>query len=250
MRVEFDDVFNPVDHSSPIPLYLQIVSQIEEAIRYGRLAQGMVLPAEPVLCAEFTVARTTVRRAMGILQKKGTVSRDRGRGGGTRIASTGPINRQPGNLDTIFEIIKASSRKPLTELLIAERLVVDEDFGRESGFEAGAEVIHLVRHRSADDLPIALLENWIRIEAVRFDLERVKNESLDELLRENGVEVERVDFEFRPTYAGSAGEFFNLASDAAVINEIRSVFDWAGQFEFSHHISHPLNERFRGTTFP
>jgi GntR family transcriptional regulator, transcriptional repressor for pyruvate dehydrogenase complex len=61
-------------------LYEQIVQQIEESIRAGRLKAGDQLPAERELAQEFGVSRTAVREAVKTLSEKGLVEPYSGRG--------------------------------------------------------------------------------------------------------------------------------------------------------------------------
>ena len=61
-------------------LYEQIVEQIEESIREGRLKPGDQLPAERELAQQFGVSRTAVREAMKTLCEKGLVEAYSGRG--------------------------------------------------------------------------------------------------------------------------------------------------------------------------
>lgn len=61
-------------------LYEQIVQQIEESIRAGRLKPGDQLPAERELALEFGVSRTAVREAVKTLSEKGLVEAYSGRG--------------------------------------------------------------------------------------------------------------------------------------------------------------------------
>lgn len=250
MRVEFDSVFTPIDHSLPIPLYVQIVTRIDDAIRRGKLQRGTLLPSESAMCEGFTVARSTLRRALAVLNERGVISRERGRGGGTRIESVASISRRPGTFDTVFELIVASSHRPRTRLITFEEMEIGHAFVEESGFAPGTRVVHVLRHRSADDEPVAVLENWIRAEWVRFDPERIERESLDALLHEGGVRVHHAEFELRPDVAGVNAAFLRLDPSAPVIIEERHVYDGEGQYEYSLHYNHPLNERIRGSIAP
>lgn len=250
VRVPFAEVFSPVDRSSSIPLNTQIVFQFDEAVRRGRIKRGDLLPSENELCTGFEVARSTLRRALAQIESTGGVSRERGRGKGTRVESVPPISRTPGSFDTVYEMIAASARKPITRLLAFEPVIVDQGFSEESGFPEGTRLVHILRHRSANELPIAVLENWILQSHVPFESQRLERESMEVLLRESGVRIQHADFEFRPALAGATAEFFGIDEATPVINEVRHSFDASGQYEYSFHHSHPQNERVRGRSTP
>jgi len=61
-------------------LYEQIVEQIEESVRNGKLKPGDQLPAERELAIQFGVSRTAVREAVKTLSEKGLVEAYSGRG--------------------------------------------------------------------------------------------------------------------------------------------------------------------------
>lgn len=251
MRAKFEEVFHPVDHSSSIPLYLQIVFQVDSALRTGKLSRDAMLPSENDLCTGFGVARSTLRRAMGKLVERGIIARERGRGGGTRIVRAAPITRTPGSFATLFDAISASARKPRTKVLIFEELVVDEDLSEMSELPIGASVTHILRHRSANDEPIAVLENWILSEYVGFDPRRLEDESMEALLRECGVRIHHAEFEFLAVRAPTGtAEFFQLPEGTPVIEEVRRSFNSRHQYEYSSHHNHPQNDRLRGIASP
>ena len=250
MRVPFAQAFSPVDRSSSIPLNTQIVFQIDEAVRLGRVQRGDLLPSEEELCAGFAVARSTLRRALAQMESTGAVTRERGRGKGTRVETVAPIPRTPGTFDTVYEMIAASARKPITRLLAFESCIVDDAFSAVSGFATGERIVHILRHRSANDVPIAALENWILETHVPFASQRLERESMEVLLRESGVRIRYAEFEFRPALAGAHAAFFGVDATVPVINEVRRSFDAGGQYEYSFHYSHPENERVGGRSAP
>jgi GntR family transcriptional regulator, transcriptional repressor for pyruvate dehydrogenase complex len=61
-------------------LYEQIVEQIEDSIREGRMKPGDQLPSERELAQQFGVSRTAVREAVKTLSEKGLVESHSGRG--------------------------------------------------------------------------------------------------------------------------------------------------------------------------
>jgi GntR family transcriptional regulator len=68
-----DDEFAP-------PKYAQIVTAIREKIADGTFPPGSQLPSETQLIREFAVSRPTVVRALQVLQLRGFISREHGKG--------------------------------------------------------------------------------------------------------------------------------------------------------------------------
>lgn len=70
------------------PLYVQIVSTIQDRITAGVYGPGEVIPSEPTLQAEFGASRPTVVRALGMLQQDGWIVAEKGRGRFVRRSHT------------------------------------------------------------------------------------------------------------------------------------------------------------------
>jgi GntR family transcriptional regulator, galactonate operon transcriptional repressor len=57
-----------------------VVDELGEQIISGTLAEGEVLPTEPTLCEEFGFSRTVVREGLKLLEERGLVRVEQGRG--------------------------------------------------------------------------------------------------------------------------------------------------------------------------
>ncbi len=57
-----------------------VVEELAESIVSGALAEGDVLPTEPVLCERFGFSRTVVREGLKMLEERGLVRVEQGRG--------------------------------------------------------------------------------------------------------------------------------------------------------------------------
>jgi GntR family transcriptional regulator len=76
---------NPGDE---LPIYRQIVRQIEDAIAVGKLAAGEKLLSHRELAAQLVVAPLTVKKAYDELEQRGLIETQRGRG--TFVTATRP----------------------------------------------------------------------------------------------------------------------------------------------------------------
>ena len=63
-----------------LPMYAQLVTLFRQRIETGEWALGERVPTLEAVCAEFEVARVTVRTAIGMLEAEGLIGRYRGRG--------------------------------------------------------------------------------------------------------------------------------------------------------------------------
>ena len=83
-----------LNHSSMIPIYEQLVSQVKAGIVSGELAPGSVLPSVRSLAAELAISALTVKKAYDRLEEEGVIVTVHGKGSfvadnnGTLIAET------------------------------------------------------------------------------------------------------------------------------------------------------------------
>ena len=83
------------------PIYLQIVSQIGQAVARGELSAGDKLPAVRKLAAELVINPNTVVRAYGVLEQQGLISSKTG--SGTYITDPALRDRDAGQLNVLAE---------------------------------------------------------------------------------------------------------------------------------------------------
>ncbi len=69
-----------IDVDGPEPVYEQIVRQVQEAVKSGRLKDGASLPTVRQLAGDRSINRNTVARASRLLEEQG-VTRTAGRKG-------------------------------------------------------------------------------------------------------------------------------------------------------------------------
>src|SRR4051794_2842023 len=64
----------------PLPKYARVVTELRRRIEDGEYRPGDMLPSEAQLVREFGIGRTTIVRALGILQSDGWITREHGLG--------------------------------------------------------------------------------------------------------------------------------------------------------------------------
>jgi ABC-type glycerol-3-phosphate transport system substrate-binding protein len=69
-----------IDPSSPVPLYYQLKTLLEQQIKGGALLPGDKIPTEAELCEQYQISRTPVRQALAALRQEGLLTSTAGRG--------------------------------------------------------------------------------------------------------------------------------------------------------------------------
>lgn len=174
-----------VDHASPVPLYFQVASQIEEAIDSGALPVGARLGNEIDLAGRLGLSRPTVRQAIGSLVDKGMVVRRRG--AGTQVV----FNRVRRSLElsSLFDDLASIDGKPTTVVLTNAVEHASAAVAHRLGTAEGDEVLRLERVRSARGEPIARMCNYLPVDLVQPSTEALEARGLYQLLRSAGIRL-------------------------------------------------------------
>jgi DNA-binding FadR family transcriptional regulator len=139
-----------------------VVEELAEAIVGGALAEGDVLPTEPALCEQFGFSRTVIREALKMLEERGLVRVEQGRG--TTVQPRDAWNL----LDPVVLAIALTHDRDMSllENLVAVRAVLE----REMATAAAGRL-------TPDDLA-ALEENLARMREAYGDYEEFRSHDL------------------------------------------------------------------------
>lgn len=231
------DFFLDLDRSSPMPLYYQISTRLEAAIRDESLPAGSRLENEISLGQRFGFSRPTVRRAIQELVDKGLLVRRRGIG--TQVVH-GQVTRNV-ELTSLFEDLNQTGQVPTTTVIEHRIATADEGIATALGIEVGDRVLHLLRVRYADGVPLAVLDNTLPTEFADFSEQDLSERGLYQLLRARGVTM-RVAKQRIGARSATAreSELLSLAKGAAVLTMSRTAFDSSGRaVEYGQHCYSP-----------
>jgi DNA-binding GntR family transcriptional regulator len=231
------DFFLGLDRSGPVPLYYQVSNLLEEAIHDETLPAGARLENEVALSARLGLSRPTIRRAIQELVDKGLLVRRRGIG--TQVVH-GRVTRNV-ELTSLYEDLERTGQKPETLLLSSSVEGADEKTAEALGVEVGSPTLHLARMRSADGVPLAILDNVLPEPFVDLDMDALEKHGLYQLLRGRGVTM-RVAKQRIGARSATASEarLLDLPKSAAVLTMGRTAFDNSGRaVEHGQHCYRP-----------
>lgn len=168
--------------NTQLPLYLQLVSRIEEQINSGDLKPGQRIPSENEFCEMYDISRTTVRQALHDLATRGKVIRVKGRG--SFIPKF--VARKPHDGLTGFskEVNYIYNKRTYSKVLCQEIIPPDEKISQMLGLKNDEAVIKLQRARYITDIGIAGVDTRF-LPLVRFKnliQEDLEKNSLYEIL--------------------------------------------------------------------
>jgi GntR family transcriptional regulator len=224
----------PLDRSSPIPLYFQIAENLTEAIKNGTFAPGGRLDNELDLAERLGVSRPTVRQAVQRLVQQGLVVRRRGLG----TVVVAPRILRPVALTSLYDDLAAAQRHPATAVLATEQIEAGDELAEILALAPGTPVLSVERLRSADQIPLALMHNYLPAKLLQdrtaADLE---HGGLYQLLRSLGLQLHAADQVIAARRAtAKEARLLQAPRGATVLTMTRTTFDTAGlPVEYGRH---------------
>jgi DNA-binding GntR family transcriptional regulator len=206
-----------IDKRSPVPLYHQLATGIEAAIRGGQLPVGAYLTNEIEIASHFGLSRPTVRQAIGELVNAGLVTRQRGVG--TRVVN--PSITRPIALTSLFDDLQQGGQAPVTEVVKLRLVTAPADLRDQ--FDT-AKVWELERVRSTADGPLAWMHNWVTGDKA-LTVDGLTHDGLYAQLRAQGVAldtaVQRVGAE---NASRAVARYLDVRSGAALVTLHRQTY--------------------------
>lgn len=241
-----DEITADLDRNGPIPLYFQVSTRLENAIRTGRIPTGSKLENEIALSERLGLSRPTVRRAIQELVDQGLLVRRRGIG--TQVLPTNSLTR-PVALTSLFDDLQTSGHTPATHILTHEIRPADTIVASALGVEVGSETLYVRRQRTMDGSPVAILENHLPSLFTDISAEALEETGLYQVLRTRGISFRIAKQNIGARRAeGDEPELLDIDADAPVLTMQRLAYDVTGRaIEFGSHCYRPDRYSFETT---
>lgn len=226
-----------LERTSPVPLYHQLAQSIEHAINTGTLAPGDRLENELAMTNRLGLSRPTARQAIQELVKKGLLVRKRGVG--TQVVRS--QFRRDERLSSLNEDLAQAGRTPSTRVLDFSIGPLDPNVrdAIDAADVTDRTFIKIRRLRLADDVPLAVLTNYLpaHLEITRDDLEA---KGLYACLRSLGINLKIAHQQISARLmTEEEADLLDVQPPAACLTVDRLGYDDVGRFvEFGQHIYH------------
>lgn len=223
-----------LDRSSPIPLYFQVATRLQQLIENGEMAVGSRLENEVELADRLGVSRPTMRSAIQYLVERGMLVRKRGVG--TQIVH--PKVRRPVKLSSLFDDLTSSGQQPRTEIRSLEVRPAPDHVAEALAMPKGTEVTWFERLRHAGGEPLAIMRNAVPVDLLALTAVDLEGRGLYELLRTAGHEPRMAD-QVVGARAATAAEARVLgdARGAPMLTMTRTAWDASGRaVEYGSHL--------------
>jgi GntR family transcriptional regulator, N-acetylglucosamine utilization regulator len=163
--IELAQLSNTVQPTPGHPLHRQLEANLRELIRSGEVEPGAKLPGEHELAVQLRVSRHTIRHALGVLAAEGLVRRQRGRGGGTLVASLDEvkpvIERGLGSFYAFAWEVQARGGDQRSFVMERARISATSELAERLALAPGTSLERIVRLRTADGEPLVLETSYL-----------------------------------------------------------------------------------------
>jgi GntR family transcriptional regulator len=149
----------PIDRTSFIPFYIQVIDSLSEYIESNKLPPGHQLPGETDLCDAYDVSRTVIRQALQELEYKGLIFREKGRG--TFVAKPKIREGLFQELTGFYQDMVAKGHQPRSDVLKQAKVSASIRVAAYLNLAPGDPVIQIDRLRYVNHEPIVLVTTYL-----------------------------------------------------------------------------------------
>ncbi len=223
-----------LDRTSPVPLYFQVATRLQQLIEDGALPVGSRLENEVELAERLGVSRPTTRRAIQYLVERGMLVRKRGVG--TQVVH--PKVRRPVELTSLYDDLVKNGQQPRTEVRELDVRQAPDHVAEALGIPEGAKVAWFERLRHAGGEPLAIMHNAVPVDVLLPGREDLERRGLYQLLRSAGF-VPRMAEQTVGARAATTAEARLLGETrgAPLLTMTRTAWDESGRaVEYGSHI--------------
>ena len=184
------------------------------------------------LAKRLTLSRPTTRRAIQELVDKGLLVRKRGVG--TQVVQSSVHRRV--ELTSLFDDLARAGQEPSTKLLDYSIGAPDEDVARELNLSEDRQVVSILRLRSANGEPLAVMTNYLPVE-IAPEPDELESNGLYQSLRSRGVHIRLARQRIGARGASrSEARLLDEKPNSPLLTMARTAFDDSGSaVEFGSH---------------
>lgn len=190
-----------LNRGSPDPLYRQLATQLETAIREGVLRPGDRIESEAALSAHYGVSRITLRQAVEDLVRKQLLVRKQGKGTFVTLPPVRhDLSRRHGLLASLFAQADDASARLVRYGLIRP----PADVARSMRLKPGELALAVDRLYMIGGKPVVLALGWLAQAAAKIPRAKAELIATADMMREAGLEVATSHVTLRAQSAGHA----------------------------------------------
>lgn len=140
------------------PAYLKVYTQVKELILNDTYPIGSLVPGEPDLCKMYDVSRTTIRKAMELLEQEGFVHIQQG--SGTEVLNY-KATQKLNQVTSFSETLEAQGYTVESKSTYIDMIVPPSQILEDLMQPSDTRVVRIQRIQLGNGKPIAIITNYI-----------------------------------------------------------------------------------------
>jgi GntR family transcriptional regulator len=230
-----------IDHSSKLPLHVQVEELLRNLITSQKSTPGVMLPKEIELANQLGISRSTVRQATNKLENEGLLKRKKGVG--TTIASKKKLSTELNHWYSFTKEMKERGVE-VTNLFIKTSFIpANEKLAQFFNIEVGRLILRLSKLKGTGTEPIVYFESFFhpRIGITKEDDFSIPLYTM--LETKYGIKVESSDENITARLAGRVGTKLQVSAESPILYRERFVYD-PGNRPVEYNVGYYRSDKF------
>lgn len=230
-----------IDHSSKLPLHVQVESLLRTLIELPEFNNGALLPKEVELANKLGISRSTIRQATNKLENEGLLKRKKGVG--TTVAKKKTLSTGLDHWYSFTQEMKELGIDVRNIFIKTEWVPATEKIANFFNVDTGKSVFKLSKLKGTGDDPIVFFESYFhpRIGVSKTDDFTVPLYTM--LETKYGVKVVRSSEKILAKLAGRMGVKLKVAAEAPILFRERFVYD-PGDRPIEYNVGYYRSDKF------
>lgn len=140
--------------------YEIILHDLEYKIKNKTYQENDLLPSENELVKIYDASRATIRQALKILEEKGLIQKQKGRG--SVVIASSKLNFPISGLTSYKDLQNSLGFESVTEVIKFDKITVDSELAAKTLFEIGIPVWRIIRVRKIDGEAVVLDHDFVK----------------------------------------------------------------------------------------
>lgn len=140
-------------------LYMQLMNDLLLKIKNGLYPEGALLPSENELCKQYNVSRSTVRKALQELVKRGIIVSAQGKG--SIVCKLNGVLQKMNSIYSFDKDMKKIGKTPETKVIDFIKMGATDTLAKIFIVPKGTFLYRIMRLRLADGIPMLLETNYL-----------------------------------------------------------------------------------------
>jgi len=230
-----------IDHTSKLPLHVQVEELLRNIISSQKSAPGTMLPKEIELANQLGISRSTVRQATNKLENEGLLKRKKGVG--TTIASKKRLSTELNHWYSFTQEMKERGVDVQNLFIKTEFIPANEKLSQFFNIELGRPVLRLSKLKGTGSDPIVYFESYFhpRIGISKEDDFSIPLYSM--LETKYGIKVVKSNENILAKLAGRLGSKLKVSPESPILYRERFVYD-PGDRPIEYNVGYYRSDKF------